>query len=176
MRNPDTSRELAARLSYGKDSVRQQQRFGAESDYVQHVRAYVAECPNSGAQQNRLRHMAENWLVSQWRWIVEQRAAGAEWSKIRRVMQGCLDEIDVLEQMELASVVGTISPDTFAEMAKQETAAEMYENSASEEALHHRTVGAYRRVADFCNAQIEALTRKARVARLMAAKLTQRAV
>lgn len=166
------SRELAERLRYGKDSARAQQRYGVDSLYVQHVRGYVADCPDSGSQQHRLRHQDENWLVSQFRWINEQRARGTGYQQIRRVLQACVDELDVMEEYE--KVVGTISPDTFLEVAREETATEMYENLATDDALHRRDVSSYRAVVDKCSAQITALRRKMRTAGALAAKLTHR--
>ncbi len=161
------SKEVAARLSDGKDSVRERQRFGVDSTYVQHVRGYVADCPNSGSQQHRLRHLDENWLVSQFRWLTEQRAAGTEWAKIRRVLQACMDEVDV--EIEREKIAGTITPDALMDVAKAEAAAGFYEDTATLDAVQHKTPGTLRQLADRCHAQAEALKQKARIALTLAA-------
>lgn len=166
MQNPETSRELKARLSDGRRSA---EHAGADSQFVSHVRAYVAECPNSGSQQHRLRYGDENWLISLFRWIVEHRAHGTDWARIRRVLQGCLDEVDVMEQLELSSVAA-LSVDHLADAARTEGAAGYHEDMATNDALLYKTPGYFRRVADYCNSQIEALRQKGRVARALAAK------
>lgn len=169
MQSNGRSTELKERLSVGMRSVP----IDANTAFVAHVLGYVADLPNSGSQQHRLRYGDRNWLIGLWRWIVEHRAAGTDWSRIRRILQACLDEIDVEIEKE-AIGAGALTADAFAEAVKTERAAEYFENTASDEALHLRTVGTYRRVADFCNAQIEALTRKAKTARLLAARLSNR--
>jgi hypothetical protein len=146
------------------------QHAGADSMYVQHIRPYVADCPNSGSQQHRLRYGDENWLISQYRWLVEQRAHGADWSRLRRVLQACVDELDVMAELEAAAVA--INTDAFADTAREECAAEFSENLATEDALHRRDVSAYRGVVAKCRTQIDALHRKMKLAGALAAKLT----
>src|SRR6186997_2751452 len=121
MSHPTGSRNLNDRLRDGESSARQMQHAGADSMYVQHIRPYVADCPNSGSQQHRLRYGDENWLISQYRWLVEQRAHGADWSRLRRVLQACVDEIDVMAELEAADLA--INTDTLIDAAKEETAA-----------------------------------------------------
>lgn len=166
MQNPDASRNLKARLS--EQTPTRVHPTTAGTDYVQHVRAYVADCPNSGSQQHRLRYGDESWLVSQHRWLTEQRAAGTAFAPLRRVLQACLYEIDVMEQMESSS--SNVSVDHLADAARTEGAAGYHEDMATNDALLYKTPGYFRRVADYCNSQIEALRQKGRVARTLAAK------
>jgi hypothetical protein len=140
--------------------------------YVEHVRGYAARIPERDAQHNRLLHRDENWLVSQYRWIVRQRAAGIEWSQIRRVLQACCDEVDVLEQLEQLTPPAPPSVSTFADVAQAEREAQFREDAANDAALHERSLSAYQRVADACALQIEALRAKYRTARLMAVRMT----
>src|SRR5688572_27475512 len=173
MPNPDTSRNVIQRLRSGAYSggAASQQRFGADSMYVEHVRGYAARIPERDAQHNRLLHRDENWLVSQYRWLVGQRKAGIEFSQIRRVLQACVDECDVMEQMEtIAAAPASIT--AFVDVARVEREAQYQEDAANDAALHERSLSAYQRVADACSTQIEALRTKYRTARLMALKLT----
>lgn len=88
MSHPSGSRNLKARLA-GSSPV------DANAPYVQHILGYVAALPNSGSQQHRLRYGDRNWLIDQYRWWNEQRAAGTSWAALRRVLQACMDELDV---------------------------------------------------------------------------------
>ena len=170
MSHPSASRNLNDRLRDGESSARLQQHAGADSIYVQHIRGYVADCPNSGSQQHRLRYGDENWLISQYRWLVEQRAHGADWSRLRRVLQATVDELDVMAELEAADIA--INTDTLIDAAKEETAAGFYEDTATLDAVQHKTPGTLRQLADRCYTQATALKQKGRIALTLAAKLT----
>jgi hypothetical protein len=169
MSHPPTSTNLKDRLSVGLSSVP----VDANAPYVQHILGYVAALPNSGSQQHRLRYGDRNWLIGQYRWLVEHRAHGTSWAELRRVLQACVDEVDVLEQLELIEQAAVaVDATTFADTAREEVAAEMHENLATEDALHRRDVSAYRGVVAKCRTQIDALHRKMKLAGALAAKLT----
>lgn len=163
------SRNLIRRLSPG---VRSEEHHGADSTFVKAVRQSVNRMPNSGSQQLRLRYQDENWLVSLWRWIVEHRKEGTDWSAIRRVLQSCLDEVDARMESERAAI-SDLTPDAFAAVDLREAAAGHEEDVASRVALHRRTPESWRAVGDFCNRQIEELRAKGRVARQIAMRFSQ---
>lgn len=173
MFNRPSSRNLNRRLSNGSHSGRDEQRFGADSLFVQHVRAYVIEIPERNKQHNRLKQEQDNWLVSQYRWIMTQRESGIEWSQIRRVLQACCDECDVLEQME-ALGQPTVSADTFAAAVQAETEAQYLEDAASNKALHERSLAAYQVARDRIARNIEALRAKYQATCGMIYRLTHR--
>jgi hypothetical protein len=159
-----TSRNLAERLRPKPANYEPCQR-----PYVANVRVQVDRCKNSGSQQHRLRYGDECWLISQDRWITEHRAAGESWDKIIAVLQACVDEAKAARDNE--DVLAEITPDAFIEAVKVERAAGFHEDSATDEALHYRSPGYYRRVADYARAQAEALDRKARRAIALSLKL-----
>lgn len=159
-----TSRNLAERLRPKPANYEP-----IQTPYVANVRVQVDRCKNSGSQQHRLRYGDECWLISQDRWIAEQRAAGASWSEIIAVLQSCLSEATALRDNE--EVLADITPDAFVEDVKVERVAGFHEDSATDEALHYRSPGYYRRVADYARAQAEALDRKARRAIALSLKL-----
>jgi hypothetical protein len=159
-----TSRNLAERLRPKPANYEPCQR-----PYVANVRVQVDRCKNSGSQQHRLRYGDECWLISQDRWITEHRAAGESWDKIIAVLQACVDEAKAARDNE--DVLAEITPDAFIEAVKVERVAGFHEDSATDEALHYRSPGYYRRVADYARAQAEALDRKARRAIALSLKI-----
>lgn len=161
MRTNGTSRNLRDRLSVGFPSE-----LPTVSKYVDSVRVHVSACKNSGSQQHRLRYKEECWLVSQDRWITEQRAAAGSWDSIIRVLQSCLDE--AVAQRDLEEHPTAISPDAFVRELQAEQAADHQEEVATTEALHRRTPTAYRRVVDLASIKINAIRRKARMAAALA--------
>lgn len=159
-----SSRNLRERLSPRPEGYEP-----IQTPYVANVRVQVDRCKNSGSQQHRLRYQNECWLISQDRWITEQRAAGESWDTIINVLQSCVAEASAIRDNE--DVLADITPDAFVEDVKVERAAGFYEDSATDEALHYRSPGYYRRVADYARAQAEALEKKARRAIALSLKL-----
>jgi hypothetical protein len=159
-----TSRNLAERLRPKPANYEP-----IQAPYVANVRVQVDRCKNSGSQQHRLRYGDECWLISQHRWITEQRAAGESWEKIIAVLQSAVDEASAIRDNE--EVLADITPDAFLADVQTERAAGFYEDAATDEAIHYRSPGYYRRVADYARAQADALERKARKALALSLKM-----
>lgn len=159
-----TSRNLRERLSPKPVNYEP-----IQAPYVANVRVQVDKLKNSGSQQHRLRYGDECWLVSQDRWIKEHRAAGESWEKIIGVLTACVDEASAMRDNEEA--LAEVTPDAFVEDVRVESAAGFYEDTATIEALHFRSAGHFRSVAERARAQAEALQRKARKATAIAIRL-----
>jgi hypothetical protein len=168
-----SSKELHRRLRNGlsSDARRAAERFGIDSDYVQNVRLLIKRLPNSGAQHIRVANQDENWLVSQYRWTREQLQHGTDLQAIRDVLAGCVHELDV--EIAKSMAVEPVTPDVLVDLSKVEQFAGMQEDTATVEAVHLRTPGAYRQLADHCMRQVSELLRKAHVARVLSSRPTR---
>lgn len=159
-----TSRNLRERLSPKPVNYEP-----IQPPYVANVRVQVDKLKNSGSQQHRLRYGDECWLVSQDRWLKECRAAGETWEKIIGVLQSCVDEASAIRDNEEA--LAEVTAEAFVEDARRECAAGFYEDTATIEALHFKSAGHFRSVAERARSQAEALQRKARKATALALRL-----
>lgn len=169
MLDGNSSKELARRLRSGLSSEerRSAERFGIDSEYVRNVRVALKRLPNSGSQHLRVAHQDENWLVSQFRWITEQRKHGTDLRVIRDVLAECVHELDVEIAREYAEAV---TFDVLVDLAKVEAVAGMQEDTATVEAVHLKTPGACRQLVDRCQRQISELLRKMHVARVLSSR------
>lgn len=140
-----------------------------QAPYVANVRVQVDKLKNSGSQQHRLRYGDKCWLITQDLWINELRGAGETWDKIISVLQACVDEASARRDNEEA--LAEVTADAFVENVRTEQAAGFYEDTATIEALHHRSPGHFRSVAERARSQAEVLQRKARLATALAVRL-----
>lgn len=169
MQNGDGSKELARRLRNGTHSDRRSaERHGADSEYVQNVKVCIKRLPNSGSQHIRVANQDENWLVSQYRWTREQKNHGTDLRAIRDVLAACVHELDVEIAAECS--VEPVTVDHLVDVAKVEQAAGLQEDNATVEAVHYKTPGALRSLADRAVRQASELLRKAHVARVLSSR------
>lgn len=158
-------------VSSDKDAARAAQRFGADSAFVTEVRKVIKALPDSGSQQQRAACQPECWVITQYRWMMEHNEKGTDPAAVRRVLVACVDEFDA---MLVAASTEPVTSQTVVDLAHVEMIAGLQEDRATLDASHHKSPGTFRRLADACVEQIEALKRKAHAARVMAYNLTHR--
>lgn len=168
-----SSKELNRRLRDGTSSEdrRAREHHGTDADYVKNVRTLIKRLPSSGSQHIRVANQEDNWLLSQYRWLVEQRTkTGTDWAELRAVLMGCVEQFDVMAALDAPEL--NITTDHVVEAATEEQLAGLHDDNATLVAIQHRTPGAWRQMADNARAQMRKLARKAHLGDLMASRRT----